>query len=60
MDLCCGFRVKERFNGIPQHPESRTRIDDEHAVQGLPRSQQFTPNHTYYVIAKEKLLLLRI
>ena len=58
MDLCCCLRVKERFNGIPQHPESRTGIDDEHAVQGLSRSQQFTPHHSYYVICTENFLLV--
>ena len=35
MDFCGGLWVKERFNSIPQHSESRTCIDDEHAIQGL-------------------------
>ena len=37
MDLLRGFGIEEGFDGAPQHPESGTRVDDEHAVKCLPR-----------------------
>jgi hypothetical protein len=35
MDFGGGFGIKEGLNSVPQHPESRTSIDDEHTVQRL-------------------------
>lgn len=35
MNLRCGLRIKEGLDGVPQHPKSRTSIDDKHAIQAL-------------------------
>lgn len=35
MDFWSGLGVKETLDSVPQQPESRTSIDDEHTVQGL-------------------------
>ena len=35
MDLCSGLRIKEGLHSVPQHPKTRTSINDKHAVQGL-------------------------
>lgn len=35
MDFGCGFWVKEWFHSVPQKPESRSSVDDEHSVQSL-------------------------
>lgn len=35
IDLCGCLWIEERFDRVPQEPESRTSIDDEHTVQSL-------------------------
>lgn len=45
MNLCCGLRIKEGLDGVPQHPKSRTSINDKHAIQALQLSQRFLHDH---------------
>lgn len=41
VDFGSGLGIKEGFNSVPQQPESRTSIDDEHTVQRLSENKSW-------------------
>lgn len=45
MNLSRGLWVKERLDSVPQHSKARTRIDNEHPVQGLQWRQNMFQHH---------------